>query len=50
MARLREYWLETLMTCATAVMLAFTYNVLAGYATGPVIAAQHAPSAQVAQR
>src|ERR1700761_9297524 len=28
MARLREYWLETLMTCATAVMLAFTYNVL----------------------
>ena len=50
MARLRECWLETLTTCVTVMMLAFTYSVLAGYAAGPVIGAQHAPSAQVAQR
>ena len=34
--RLRDYWLDALATCATAVMLAFLYSILAGYAAGPI--------------
>jgi hypothetical protein len=34
--RLHDYWLDALATCATAVMLAFVYSVLAGYAAGPI--------------
>jgi hypothetical protein len=33
--RLRDYWLDALATGVTAVMLAFVYSVLAGYAAGP---------------
>ena len=33
--RLRDNWPDALATCATAVMLAFVYSVLAGYAAGP---------------
>jgi len=36
--RLRDYWLEVLATCVTAVMLVFVYSVLDGYAAGPVAA------------
>jgi hypothetical protein len=34
--RLRDYWLDALATCVTAIMLAFVYSILAGYAAGPV--------------
>jgi hypothetical protein len=43
--RLRDYWLDALATGVTAVMLAFVYSVLAGYAAGP---APNAPQALVA--
>jgi hypothetical protein len=43
--RLRDYWLDALATGVTAVMLAFVYSVLAGYAAGP---APSTPQASVA--
>jgi hypothetical protein len=46
MARLREYWLETLATGVTVVLLAFTCAVFIGYAAGPTIGTQHAAMAQ----
>ena len=39
MARLNNYWLETLSTCITAVLVGLVYTVLAGYAAGPHSAA-----------
>lgn len=35
MGRLRDYWLEALSACVTAVLVGFVYIVLAGYAAGP---------------
>ena len=53
--RLRDYWLDALATGVTAVMLAFVYSVLAGYAAGPdpnvaqaSVAAPASPPAQLA--
>jgi hypothetical protein len=39
MARLHDYWLETLSACVTAVLVGLVYTVLAGYAAGPHSAA-----------
>jgi hypothetical protein len=35
MARLHDYWLETLSACVTAMLVGLVYTVLAGYAAGP---------------
>jgi hypothetical protein len=54
MRRLRDYWLEALSTCVTAVLVGFVYTVLSGYAEGPSsvltvhAAAQHAGGMQQA--
>ncbi|HUI97830.1 MAG TPA: hypothetical protein VLX44_18885 [Xanthobacteraceae bacterium] len=45
MARLRDYWLEALSTCVTAVLVGLVYTVLAGYAAGPQSAAQETTGA-----
>ncbi|HLH88479.1 MAG TPA: hypothetical protein VKX28_08475 [Xanthobacteraceae bacterium] len=43
--RLRDYWLDALATGVTAVMLAFVYSILAGYAAGPI---PNTPGASIA--
>jgi hypothetical protein len=45
MARLRNYWLETLSACVTAVLVGLVYTVLAGYAAGPQSAVQETTGA-----
>lgn len=48
--RLRDYWLDALATGVTAVMLAFVYSVLAGYAAGPIPSTPQASNAAPASQ